>query len=165
MRQHAKFWNISHVAFLLFARLCSSAANFDAAPFALPLPEDNALLWEDPREIHKVVVHFGGAAPSPETLRLEYWGSRWPGQHLPKDRQPGGADVGWMELGNWYQGGWRLADGEAKATGSDVTFTFHSVSAKEFPGIKDYSAAFRYTLKIRVTSAASLPKIERIEAF
>ena len=165
MRQHAKFWNISHVACLLFARLCSSAVNFDAAPFALPLPEDNALMWEDPREVHKVVVHFSGAAPSPETLRLEYWGSRWPGQHLPKDRQPGGADVGWMELGNWYQGGWRLADSEAKATGSDVTFTFHSVSAKEFPGIKDYSAAFRYTLKIRVTSAAPLPKIERIEAF
>src|SRR2546421_5905599 len=35
---------------------------------------------------------------------LEYWGSRWPEQHLPKDRQPGGADVGWMELGKCCSG-------------------------------------------------------------
>ena len=140
-------------------------AAFDAAPFALPLPEGDGLMWEDPRELHKVVFHFGGAAPMPETLRLEYWGSRWPNQQLPKDRQPGGADVGWMELGNWYRGGWRVADSDATAIGPDVTFTFHPISGKEFPGIKDYPAAFRYTLKIRVTSDAPLPKIERIEAF
>src|SRR5262249_4133259 len=139
--------------------------SFDAASFALPLPEGAGLMWEDPREIHKVVVHFRGAAPKPETLRLEYWGSRWPNQHLPKDRQPGGADVGWMELGNWYRGGWRVADTDAKAIGSDVTFKFHPVSEKEFPGIKDYPAAFRYTLKIRVTSDAPMPKVEHIEAF
>src|SRR2546427_9417149 len=46
------------------ALVASYAANataldtsFDAAPFALPLPEGNGLLWEDPREIHRVVVH------------------------------------------------------------------------------------------------------------
>src|ERR1035438_4912223 len=54
------------------------ASPFDAAPFGLPLPEGNGVMWEDPREIHKVVVHFAGAVPAPEQLRLEYWGSRWP---------------------------------------------------------------------------------------
>jgi len=49
---------------------------FDAAPFALPLAEGDGLIWEDPRELHKLVVHFRGPAPAPETLRLEYWGSR-----------------------------------------------------------------------------------------
>src|SRR5438445_1740561 len=141
------------------ALVASYAANattldtsFDAAPFALPLPEGNGLLWEDPREIHRIVVHFATNAPAPETVQLEYWGSRWPEQHLPKDRQPGGADVGWMELGNWYNGGWRVADTEARTEGSTLFFTFRAVNAKEFPALKDYGAAFRYTLKIRLAS-------------
>ena len=90
-------------------------------------------MWEDPREIHQVVVHFKGSAPAPETVRLEYWGSRWPEQHLPKDREPGGGSVGWMELGNWYTYRWRTADAEAKADGKAITFTFRPVNAKEFP--------------------------------
>ena len=122
-------------------------------------------MWEDPREIHKVVVHFAGAVPVPEKVRLEYWGSRWPEQHLPKDREPGGGSVGWMELGNWYTYKWRVADAEARADGNTVTLTFRPVNAKEFPTLKDYSAAFRYTLKLRVISEVPLPKIERIEAF
>ena len=58
--------------------LALRAAPFDAAPFGLPLAEGNVLMWEDPREIHKVVVHFAGAVPELEKVRLEYWGSRWP---------------------------------------------------------------------------------------
>src|ERR1044071_9589181 len=148
-----------------YAGGCALAASFDAAPSALPLPEGNGLVWEDPREIHRVVVHFSGAAPAAEALRLEYWGSRSPGPYLPQERQAGGADVGWMELGNWYKGGWRVADVEARKEGSEVVFSFRPVSAKEFPAVKDYEAAFRYTLKIRVTSSAAIPKIERLEAF
>ena len=149
------------------AGLCVTlrAAPFDAAPFGLPLPEGNGVMWEDPREIHKVVVHFTGAVPTLEKVRLEYWGSRWPEQHLPKDREPGGGSVGWMELGNWYTYKWRAADAEAKADGNTVTFAFRPVNAKEFPALKDYAAAFRYTLKLRVVSEAALPKLERIEAF
>lgn len=149
--------------FTLAARAQQSA--FDAAPFALPLPEGNGLLWEDPREIHRVVLHFADAAPAPENVRLEYWGSRWPDQHLPKDREPGGADVGWMELGNWWKGGWRVADAEAKAEGNALTFTFRPVNAKEFPKLKNYDAVFRYTLKLRIASEQSLPRIEKMEAF
>jgi hypothetical protein len=145
--------------------LAGRAAPFDAAPFGLPLPEGNGVMWEDPREIHKVVVHFKSAVPALEKARLEYWGSRWPEQHLPKDREPGGGSVGWMELGNWYTYQWRAADAEARADGNTVTFTFRPVNAKEFPTLKDYAAAFRYTLKLRVVSDAPLPKIERIEAF
>ena len=149
------------------AGLCVTlrAAPFDAAPFGLPLPEGNGVMWEDPREIHKVVVHFKGALPTLEKVRLEYWGSRWPEQHLPKDREPGGGSVGWMELGNWYTYKWRAAEAEAKADANTVTFAFRPVNAKEFPALKDYAAAFRYTLKLRVVSEAALPKLERIEAF
>jgi hypothetical protein len=122
-------------------------------------------MWEDPREIHRVAVHFKAAPPSPDKLRLEYWGSWWPGRHLPKDREPGGADMGWMELGNWWKYGWRVADAEARAEGNTVTFTFRPVNAKEFPDLKNYPATFRYTLKVRVASDQPLPAIEKIEAF
>src|SRR5439155_13079144 len=69
------------------------------------------------------------------------------------------------ELGNWYNGGWRVADAEARAEKSAVVFTFRPVNAKEFPALKNYPATFRYTLKLRVTSEEPLPKIERLEAF
>jgi hypothetical protein len=141
------------------------AGSFDAAPFGLPLPGGNGVLWEDPREIHRVIVLFDGPAPVADTVRLEYWGSRWPEQHLPKDREPGGGDVGWMELGNWHRGGWRIGDAEATADGSTLTFSFRPVNAKEFPSLKEYPAEFRYTLKLRVASDTTLPKIKRIEAF
>ena len=153
------------VLWLQVLTLTLSGVPFDAAPFGLPLPEGNGVMWEDPREIHRVVVHFQTAPPAPETLRLEYWGSRWPEQHLPKDREPGGGDVGWMELGNWWNYGWRAADAEAQADTRSVTFTFRPVNAKEFPSLKDYAAPFRYTLKLRVSSSALLPAIERVEAF
>ena len=134
--------------------------HFDAAPFGgALLPERNGLLWNDPREIHEVVVRFeGGTVPDPSHLHLEYWGSHWPEQHLPKDREPGGGNVGWMELGNWHVGGWRVADTVAKVEGNNVSFTFRPVSAKEFPKIKDYDAPFRYTLKVRLTSDQPLPR-------
>jgi len=157
-----------HVWLLGLAATCIGlalrAAPFDAAPFGLPLPEGNGVMWEDPREIHQVVVRFAGTAPAPETVRLEYWGSRWPEQHLPKDREPGGGSVGWMELGNWYTYKWRVAHTEAKAAGSAITFTFRPVNAKEFPKLKDYPAPFRYTLKLRVTSDQPLPAIKPIQA-
>ena len=38
------------------------------------------------------------------------------------------------------------------------------MNAKEFPKLNDYSAAFRYTLKIRVVSDGTLPKVKSIKA-
>ena len=142
-----------------------AAGSFDAAPFGAPLAERNGVIWEDPREVHEVIVRFESAAPPASALRLEYWGSRWPQQHLPKDRQPGGGDVGWMELGNWHNGGWRVADAQAKAIGpNEVAFEFRPVNEKEFPQLKDYPARFRYTLKLRVRSDATLPKLASLRA-
>ena len=148
-----------------FAAQAATVAPFDAAPFGLPLPEGNGVMWEDPREIHRVVVHFAAAPPAPEKLRLEYWGSRWPEQRLPKDREPGGGDIGWMELGNWYKYAWRTADVEAVARGQALEFTFRPVNAKEVPKVKDYPAEFRFTLKLRVTADEPLPRIEKLETF
>ena len=144
---------------------CAPAASFDAWPFGLPLPEPNGVMWEDPREIHRVVVHFQDATVAPDHLRVEYWGSWWPERHLPKDQEPGGGEIGWLELGNWHKYEWRRADTDAKADGKSVTFTFRPINQTEFPKVKEYSAPFRYTLKLRVTADEPLPAVARIETF
>jgi hypothetical protein len=144
---------------------CQAAVQpFDAVPFGSPLPEGTGIVWEDPREVHQVIVRFAGPAPESARVRLEYWGSWWPERHLPKDREPGGGDIGWLELGNWYKGGWRKADVEAKAEADTIRFSFRPVNAAESPQVKDYPADFRYTLKIRVNSEGPLPAIQSIQA-
>src|SRR5204863_1885620 len=105
------------------------------------------------------------ASNPPPNVRLEYWGSRWPQKHLPKDSEPGGGSVGWFELGNWYTYEWRVADAEVHAEGNKLNFTFRPVDAKEFPTLTNYSANFRFTLKLRVTADAPLPRMEKLEAF
>src|SRR5512142_1794736 len=97
---------------------------FDAAPFGIASQDRTTIVWEDPREVHSVVVHFRTPPPDPSRVHVEYWSSRWPEQRLPKDREPGGGDVGWWELGNWHRGDWRRADTEVKPDGAALRFTF-----------------------------------------
>lgn len=143
-----------------------SAAPFDAAPFALPLPpaEGVGLLWEDPREIHEVRVNWTGPAPPAGQVRLQYWGSWWPDRHLPKDREPGGGEVGWMELGNWWKNGWRDADTETSIDEETLVFRFRPVNQKESPKLTEYPAAFRYTLKLRLVSENPIPGVRQFVA-
>ena len=135
---------------------------FDAAPFARLLEEGLGLVWEDLREIHRVVVHFVGAPP--ENLQLEYWRTGWPQRRLPKDRVPGGGDVGWWELGNWYTGQWQPAAVERALEGSAVVLAFRAINETEFPELRDFPAAFRTTLKIRLQGAVA-SQVQGIEAF
>jgi len=137
---------------------------FDAAVFAVPVGNPALLQWEDPREVHRVVVRLRGPG-DPRSVHLEYWTSRWPRQRLPKDREPGGGDVGWWELGNWHTGGWRRADTEARTEGSAVVFTFRPVNAREVPEAGDFAARHRFTLKLRAVADDPDVRVERIEAF
>lgn len=139
---------------------------FDAAPFGAPLPADEGLglRWEDPREIHEVIVDFAEPPLAGRPLRLEYWGSRWPEQHFSKESEPGGGDVGWAELGNWRQGGWRVADASQTRNGASIRFTFRPVNQSEFPGITNYAATGRFTLKVRILADGPLPPIRRLRA-
>jgi len=137
---------------------------FDAAPFGDPLQKGQGLMWEDPREIHSVIVDFAEPIPANLRLRLEYWGSHWPKEHLPKDREPGGGDTGWMELGNWSNGGWRVADTEQSISGNSIQFTFLPINAHEYPELKDYASTGRFTLKVRIACDQPVPSILRIHA-
>src|SRR5215467_2509748 len=152
------------VAFPVLAQ-DSPNRSFDAAPYGIPLPDGQGLMWEDPREIHSVTVDFAGPIPAGLKFNLEYWGSHWPQQHLPKDHEPGGGDTGWLELGNWSVGGWRVADAEQTISGKSVRFALRPINSHEYPDLKDYSLNGRFTLKIRVVGDQPLPKILRIHAF
>ena len=66
MRQTKVWPGVLALASLGIALNQTFAAPFDAAPFAQPLPEGAGLIWEDPREIHKVIVNFVGPAPAPD---------------------------------------------------------------------------------------------------
>src|SRR5208282_3110869 len=131
---------------------------FDAAPYGIPLPEGQGLMWDDPREIHTVTVVFAEAIPVGSKIHLEYWGSHWPQQHLPKDRELGNGYAGWMELGNWYNGGWRVADSEQSISNNSIHFTFRPINAHEYPDLTNYASTGRFTLKIRIVGDRPLPR-------
>jgi hypothetical protein len=159
-------WLMVAVSALAVSGSGEGVASFDAAPFALALPSSDGpgLLWEDPREIHEVRVTFQSAPSDPSRVRLQYWGSWWPERHLPKDREPGGGDIGWLELGNWWKDGWRNADSLVDWQGAVATFRFRPVNASEFPKFSSFPAPFRYTLKLRLAPDPSLPAVASLVA-
>lgn len=158
------------ILFAAFVAVCPALGQntaplfFDAAPFGMPLPDGHGLKWDDPREIHSVTVDFADPIPAGFKFRVEYWGSHWPQQHLPKDRVLGSGFSGWMELGNWYNGGWRVADAAQTISSNSVRFTFRPINAHEYPDLTNYSSTGRFTLKIRITGDEPLPGILRIQA-
>ncbi len=122
---------------------------FDAAPFARPLAEGCGLIWDDPREIHRVTATFDGAVP--QGFELQYWRCKWPQVRLPKDHAEGRGSAGWWQLGDWFNGEWRTADAEMIVAGNAATFTFRPVCATEFPDVAGFDATFRTTMKLRLS--------------
>jgi hypothetical protein len=139
---------------------------FDAVPFGQFVDDaKNDVIWEDIREIHRVVAAFRDAVP--DDLRLEYWRTHWPIRRIPKDVVPTGGGVGWWELGNWYTGHWQRADTDLSIAGSSATFTFRPVNEREFPNLTDFPATFRTTLRFRVVSDSETlaDRITSLQAF
>jgi len=128
---------------------------------------DYGVLWEDPRDIFRVVVKFADAKalPNPNTIRLEYWQSSWPHHRIPRDRPSGAGSSGWLNVGDWFQGKWQKADANLDVKGTTYTFTFNPVNSREFPNMKDFSARHRSTLKLRVIVNEPLPVIDAFEAY
>ena len=142
----------------------SPARHFDAAPFGMPLSQGHGLEWTDPRDIREVIVDFAGPVPVGANVRVEYWGSAWPKQQLPDDPDLGSGFSGWMELGDLYNGGWRIADSRQTIAGNSIRFTFAPINAHEYPELTNYFSTGRFTLKIRIVGDELLPKILRIQA-
>lgn len=129
--------------------------------------KDYGVMWEDLRDIFRVVVRFRdpAAAPDPARLRIEYWQSGWPHRRIPRDRPSGAGSSGWLDIGDWFQGKWVMADTKVAKDGEVYTFTFFPVNAKEFRDVGDFAATWRTTLKLRVIAETPLAAIASFEAY
>ena len=129
--------------------------------------KDYGVFWEDPRDIFCVTVRFADAKelPNPNTVRLEYWQSSWPWSRIPRDSLSGAGSSGWLNVGDWFQGRWLKADANLDVKGATYTFTFNPINAREFSDMKDFSARYRSTLKLRMIADEPLPAIDTFEAY
>jgi hypothetical protein len=109
-------------------------------------------------------VDFAVPIPANAKVHVEYWGSHWPLQYLPNDPYLGSGYSGWMELGDWYNGGWRIADTAQTISGNSIHSTFEPINTHEYPQLTNYFSTGRFTLKIRITGNQPLPEILRIQA-
>lgn len=146
-----------------------AGANVDVAPWGERASWDNdrdaGVWWEDPRDIHRVVVIFADSPPAPGKVRLEWWQSQWPEHRIPRDRPAGAGESGWGHLGDLYQGRWREADADLQAAGKTWTYTFRPLGEREFRELKDFEAEYRTTMRLRLVFDGRAAKIETIEAF
>jgi hypothetical protein len=128
--------------------------------------KDYGVVWEDSRDIYRVVVRFANSkgAGDAGSIRLEYWQSSWPHRRIPRDKPSGAGSSGWLNVGDWFQGRWLKADTNLNVKGTTYTFTFNPVNAKEFPKLKDFPARYRSTLKLRVIADSALAKIRSSRA-
>ncbi|MBW8040689.1 MAG: hypothetical protein FVQ85_11885 [Planctomycetes bacterium] len=129
--------------------------------------KDYGVIFEDARDIFRVVVSFADSKtiPDAQSIRLEYWQSSWPLRRIPREKSSGAGSSGWLNVGDWFQGKWVKADTNLDVKGTTCTFTFNPVNAKEFPKLKDFSARYRSTLKLRLVADKSLPEISAFEAY
>ncbi|MDO8589600.1 MAG: hypothetical protein Q7T82_21455 [Armatimonadota bacterium] len=88
----------------------------DVAPFGEFRTWENGrdvgVLWEEMRDIFKVVVEFAEDAPLPDpsSIKLQYWQSSWPYRRIPRDEVSGSGESGWINVGDWFKGKWVNAD-------------------------------------------------------
>jgi len=126
-----------------------------------------SIVWEDARDICRVVVRWADAAsaPKPDAVKLQYWQSSWPLRMIPRTRPSGAGSSGWLDIGDWYNGKWRVPDFKLSQDGAVWTYTFNPVNAKEFPQVGQFAATWRSTLKLRLIGDSPLPKIASFETY
>ena len=157
---------IAIIAFLCGPVLCAADLNVDVTPFGRVISDGGwvGIQWSEMRRIARLEIAFaGGAQVLPEQLRVEYWHKVWDGGAIRRYADQGAGGVGWAAMDDWHNGQWKLADGVARATGRNLTFTFAPSDQKEFPALKKRGVAYRPTLKIRVSAAGA--KIASLEAY
>lgn len=147
----------------------AAGAAVDVAPWGERATWENGravgLWWEDPRDLHRVVVTFADTPPEPAELKLQWWQSQWPEHRVPRDHPAGAGESGWGHLGDLYQGQWRDADVHLQVNDRTWTYTFRPINAKEFPRLQDFNAAYRTTMRVRLLHDAPAPKVAKLETF
>ena len=143
----------------------------DAAPFSLFTSDEDgkahSLRWGEPRKIRRIVIELPKDAnvPKSDKIRLQYWHKSWDGRSDPILAETGAGGEGWAEIDDWSNGQWKDADTNLQIDGKQLTFTFNSTGAKEFPDLGQAGVGYRKTLKIRLVSEQSISKPIRFQAF
>jgi len=127
--------------------------------------KDYGAIWEDAREIHKVVVVFAKEPPPADAVALEYWQSSWPHRRIPRDAASGAGQSGWLDVGDWFQGEWKAADVDVAVDGLTYTYTFRPLNKREFPDLKDFAPTYRTTFKLRLAGQTPLPEVASFRAY
>ena len=130
--------------------------------------QDHAIgvIWEDPRDVKEIAIYpQEPRSVPPEGLVVQYWCCEWPHRRIPRDRKSGAGGSGWLNIGDWFRGGWQDADTRLRVEGNRWVYSFAPINSKEFPDLKDFTADWRTTLKVRVVFPSDIPAIERMEVF
>ncbi len=145
----------------------TDAISVDVVPFGELVRDEEGytVIWEDPRELHRVVVGFETPPPPNTDLSLEYWQSSWPFREIPRDAPSGSGFSGWFDVGDWYKGKWQTADTDVQIEYSQAIFTFNPANRKEFPDLSRCDARYRTTLKLRVPKREGMPDVRTIAAY
>jgi hypothetical protein len=125
--------------------------------------------WEEPRDLHRLVLHFADSegVPPLEELTVEYWQNHWPEHRVTAADLHRGAigGMGWKPRDDWFNGRWMRADLQARRRGGTLSLTFAPLCRREFPERTDFPVTFRQTLKLRLTLPDTAPALVGTEIF
>lgn len=133
----------------------------DIAPFAVKRDRVSTncfrFVWEEPRNISRVVLNFAASAQAPgDAVKVFYRQHRWP-EVRPENMGSGAAGSGWRPVDDWFNGCMKEADIRASVFPEKVEIAFAPIAEKEFPEQKDFNVAYRRTLELRVVLAEGSP--------
>ncbi|MHB1457165.1 MAG: hypothetical protein ACYC0V_09655, partial [Armatimonadota bacterium] len=133
---------------------------FDITPFALPnatqKSETNTkeFLFEDPRDINGIEVHFKGGITS--DIKVEYMQKIWP-SHRIENVDPFGDPfpLGWFPIDDHYNTPWRTAATEVVQVDAATSLVSFKPLSIEMPDAIGYDVKFRRTLGIKISVEGS----------
>ena len=142
---------------------------FDICPFALPNASQKVaantkeFLFEDPRDINGIEVHFKGAVTS--EIQVEYMQKIWP-SHRIENIDPFGDpfSLGWFPIDDHYNTPWRTAAIEVVQVDAGTALITFKPLSDEMPDAAGYDVKFRRTLGIKI-SVGGLSLIDNVRIF
>ena len=145
----------------------------DIAPFAYR--DDDAergvmvFRWEEPRDIHRIVLGFADAGDMPKgrDLVVSYWRRSWPEHRVTAADLAQGVigRTGWKRRDDWFNGEWAPADVRMRSQGRQVTIAFSPLARREFPQLTDFSVSYRQTMQLRIEMPPGCAAVARAQIF
>lgn len=145
----------------------------DIAPFAYqehdPANRVLAFRWEEPRDIHRIVLRFAdeGDWPQRGEIAVSYWRRVWPEHRVTAADLAQGVigSVGWKRRDDWFNGEWAPADVKVRRQGRQASITFWPLARRELPQCADFSVPYRETMQLRIELPPGCPRVAQTQIF